>query len=862
MKDLKSVLSCLRLKGVKLNLKKCFLFKREVKYLGRLVSEKGYRPDPENTKALDKCLVPPKTVGQLRAVIGFLGYYRTYVQNFSIKLKPVYDLLQGKTSKDKNGNRKQLDSRTKINWTDEHQAVIADMVNHLKSPAVISYPDFSSPFIIHCDASQSGLGAVLYQRKEDKKLKVISFASRTLSPAEKNYNLHSGKLEFLAMKWAVTERFRDYLINGPPFEVVTDNNPLTYVLTTAKLNATGLRWIAELANFRFTIRYRSGKKHIDADYLSRHALDDFEQWENETDKKVSSDDVNILFSSASKNRCEVNLAVVGALEVEGHKHERKGDEMTISAEELRQAQRDDPVIGPVVEILKGKELSAAERKLLNKDSKLLLKQGKKLSFVDGVLQRKTTMFTQIVLPKAFHNLVYQELHQKLSHLGSDKVLELARRRFYWPKMQHYIEYFIKNQCRCLIAKKPNIPEIAPLTSIQSTYPFEMVSLDYMHLDRAKGGYEYALVCIDHFTRFVQIYATKNKSGLTAADKMFNDLILRYGFPARIHHDQGREFDNHLFHRLEKLSGVRSSRTTAYHPQGNGQTERMNRSIIGMLKTLEQEEKKDWAKHLSKIAFAHNVTVSKSTGYSPHYLMLGRSPRLPIDGMFSVDPSEGDPKLQKSYAKYVDEWERAMNQAFTIANKNAGTSGERNKQYYDKRARGVEICIGDRVLLRNDGEKGGTGKLKTFWEDQVYVVSSKDPDVPVVTIKPEGSRKAAKRVHRNRVMKCNSLMPKEDVPQKNAEQKKVNRDVTPKRSEVKPAITVPKDKVKAPCLPSTKPEVDSESDEDLVLLVRDIAEQETVIQDDVEPSRQEEEVDDVDNSVVEEVVGDTSTSQSA
>ena len=116
--------------------------------------------------------------------------------------------------------------------------------------------------MLHCDASELDLRAVLCQ-KQDHKLKVISYTSRTLMPAKKNYHLHSGKLEFLALKWAVTDKFRDYLLHGPAFEVYTDNNPLTYILTLAKLNATGLRWVAELANFKFRIHYRSGTKNKD-----------------------------------------------------------------------------------------------------------------------------------------------------------------------------------------------------------------------------------------------------------------------------------------------------------------------------------------------------------------------------------------------------------------------------------------------------------------------------------------------------------------------------------------------------------------------------------------------------------------------
>ena len=118
--------------------------------------------------------------------------------------------------------------------------------------------------VLHTDASESGLGAVLYQ-EQNKVLRVIGYGSRTLTPAEKNYHLHSGKLEFLALKWAICEQFRDYLYYSPSFVVYTDNNPLTYVLSSAKLNATGLRWIGELADFNFTIRYRPGKTNVDAD---------------------------------------------------------------------------------------------------------------------------------------------------------------------------------------------------------------------------------------------------------------------------------------------------------------------------------------------------------------------------------------------------------------------------------------------------------------------------------------------------------------------------------------------------------------------------------------------------------------------
>ena len=141
------------------------------------------------------------------------------------------------------------------------------LLDSLTSPPVLAFPDFELPFLLNTDASADGLGAVLYQRQHGK-LRVVAFGSRSLSPSEKNYYLHSGKLEFLALKWAVTEKFRYYLCCAPEFTVYSDNNPLTYVLSTAKLNATGHRWVSELADFNFTIHYRPGKENGDADYLS------------------------------------------------------------------------------------------------------------------------------------------------------------------------------------------------------------------------------------------------------------------------------------------------------------------------------------------------------------------------------------------------------------------------------------------------------------------------------------------------------------------------------------------------------------------------------------------------------------------
>ena len=206
----------------------------------------------------------PKTTKDVRRFLCFTGYYRRFIKGFAAVVRPLNDLLVGHTTNQK-ARKKKAPKRVPLKWETKHQMSFDTLTDRLTHPPVLAYADFKLPFKVHTDASFDGLGAVLYQC-QDGKDRVIAYASRSLKPSEKNYPAH--KLEFLALKWAVCEKFHDYLY-GAQFEVITDYNPLTYVLTTAKLDATGQRWVAPLSGYNFSIKYRSGKKNADVDGLSR-----------------------------------------------------------------------------------------------------------------------------------------------------------------------------------------------------------------------------------------------------------------------------------------------------------------------------------------------------------------------------------------------------------------------------------------------------------------------------------------------------------------------------------------------------------------------------------------------------------------
>ena len=747
IEHVRKVLRRLKEHGVKLNPTKCKLFFKEVSYLGRIISENGYKMDPKNVEpVLALKDLRPRNASEVRRLVGLLSVYRRFVPHFAKQAKPLYDLL-----KQEGGG--QVSKTKPVVWNEDHQKSTERLIEVITSFPVMAYPEFDKPFLLHTNASYEGLGAVLYQQQEED-LKVIAYASRSLSPAEKNY--HSNKLEFLCMKWAICGSFRDYLFYAKSFTAITDNNPLTHVMTTPRLNATSQRWVNELADFNFDIRYRPGRYNLDADALSRFPL--IQQFENHID----TNEVNAILNSSRGDDDGWNTVAVDMLAVD----QIVCDVIPWSLDEIRIEQQNDPVI---CKVLKGVQLGKKpSTKDMTPPQKVLLNSWNKLRLIDNTLYRETSTGKQLVLPAKYKPLVLHELHDKMGHVASEKVLALVRPRFFWPYMKRDVDNYTQQDCVCVKRKKPSVPHKEMISSILTSSPFELLSLDYVELEQSSGGFDHILVLVDHFTRFAVCYPTKNKSGTTAADRLFNDFALRYGFPHKIHHDQGAEFENELFSQLQKLTGTEKSRTTPYHPQGNGKCERLNRTILGMLRTLEETEKSRWKNHLQKVVYAHNATICSATGYSPFFLLYGREPRLSVDNLFE----KTEIRRNRDYRAYVDNWQKAMKNAYQIAYSHSEKEAHDNERRYNRKARSSVLEANDRVLVKNVRARGGPGKLRSYYEEKVFRVVERKGDGPVYVVEPErgGERRT---VHRNLLFQCSEELPDEPmVPVRN--KKKVSR----------------------------------------------------------------------------------------
>ena len=256
LRRMRVVFDCLREHGLKLKPSKCEVFKSEINYLAHHVSWKGVLPSKKNLESIAQC-PPPDTYTKVKSFVGLVGHYRCFIKGFAKIAAPLYDLTSG-NNKDKKSEHVDLSPEAR------------EAFNRLKAAClqapILSFPDFTKLFLLETDASGRGLGAVLSQKQADGRYHPIAYASHVMNETKQRY--HSNKQEFLALKWAVTEQFHEYLSpygkNRNKFVVCTDNNPLTYIFSSANLDAAGQRWIACLA-----LEYQKGKDNTVADFLSQ-----------------------------------------------------------------------------------------------------------------------------------------------------------------------------------------------------------------------------------------------------------------------------------------------------------------------------------------------------------------------------------------------------------------------------------------------------------------------------------------------------------------------------------------------------------------------------------------------------------------
>lgn len=793
----------LRKYNLKLDAEKCLFGVTEVKHLGFVISANGeIRPDPEKVSAVTTW-PKPKTVKEVKSFTGFCGVYRRFIPEFSEIIKPLNDITKGycpTKCKSKSGKRDSdvlsLTSDISHLWGIKHDKAFEKLKEALTGDLVLGIADRSKPFFLHCDASLTGIGGVLYQQDIEENMKVIAYASRGLNKSEQNYPAH--KREFLALKWCMSEKFKDYLL-GSKVTVVTDNNPLCYILKNAKLDALSHRWLASLSIFDFDLKYKRGSTHTDADALSRRPQKQPEEDEDykrqlekiafltekarafgETDfSEISSESVQAIMQAHFIVRTVHSCHTVN-MEKDNFKGknidendqyipvmtqnlkdpslipddilEPKEQNMaSISSEEWRKFQLADKNVGYVVKMIEeNKSLVASEMK--NQELKVFAREQKKLVMKEGVLYRKVngdeSERLQLVLPYSHRRRALMGVHEDLFHTHYDDAIIHLRQRFFWPYMARDLERKIKRCGRCIM--KGAKPQKAEMQGVDATYPLELLSIDFLTIE-VKGIKQNILVVMDVFTKFATAILTKDQKAKTVANALWKQFFMIYGFPSRILSDQGRDFESNLIREVCQLAGIDKCRTTPYHPSSNP-VERFNRSIISMLRSLELDQKVDWRKHLPAAVHAYNCCIHQTTGFCPYYLFFGRAPRLPIDLAFGIDVEK---KTSGSSIQYIQNLKKQLKTAYEKALENSKKARESNKARYDSSAFAAELMPGDRVLVRRLGLKLDS-KISDRWEEKAYVVISRAEGLPVYKVQVEKGEGPIRTLHRNHLFPIGML----------------------------------------------------------------------------------------------------------
>ena len=654
------------------------------------------------------------------------------------------------------GQRKGTKRKVKVKpvewtWGRKEQDAFDKLKECLVNAPCLTYPDFTKPFLLRCDASRSGFGAVLTQVVEEgEDPRPVAFASRGLHGGEKNYSAY--RLEFKALHWAITKKFKDHLL-GREFEVHTDHNPLVYVLTSAKVDATTIRWLGELASYNFTITYKPGKENTDADVMSR--IPDTKHISQAQFRSIC--DALLDSEATLAETMVVNTYPIHAT-FSGSEVDSPQSKVDWSTE-----QQKDPTLKYVFKYVRRGKPPNSREKLHESTSTLKVLRGfDKLVLMTDVLYRVTGDDDgerhQLLLPDSYKDFAWSHLHCDLGHPGRERSLSLLQERFYWPGMYEFVENKIKSCKRCVVAKSPHLPESAPLHPISTSQPMELICVDFLSVEPS-GGCGNILVVTDHFSKYAQAYATRNQTARTTARVLYDNFIVHYGFPGKLHSDQGPNFESQVIKELCSLAGVKKFHTTPYHPMGNGITERYNRTLLNMLRSLSVDQKSKWKTFLPSLTHAYNCTRHSSTGYSPYYVMFGRTPRLPIDLVLHLP----GPKVSKAYIKDL---EGRIKYTYHSVQESIKRASAKQKVNYDRKVRGAVPCVGDHVLVKQVGLKG-KHKLANKWEEEVYqIMCQPNPDIPVYEVRGLDNGKV-KVLHRNMLLplaiplsdECGDVKPK-------------------------------------------------------------------------------------------------------
>ncbi|CAI7739935.1 unnamed protein product [Closterium sp. NIES-54] len=617
VRDVERTLKALADAGLTCHPKKCRWGEATVQYLGYEVRGGQIGIQQAKIEVLNR-LQQPKDRSGLRAVLGFLSYYRRFVPNFSKRATALNGLLK---------------EDRKWEWGTDQEVALRDLMEAVQTATILQLPKADKPFCLYTDWSSQGMGAILCQELDGEE-RVVAYASRSCNPAEAKYSSYHG--EGLAAVWAV-KHFRVYL-QGREFTLITDHQPLQWLMTHQGLTGRNARWAVTLQEYDFKIRHRPGKTLQHVDGLSRNP--------------PPPEPVQVLMM----------LARQGEKEAAGKQQGPR--DIWEDAEALRWVKGETEGDEQVPERARAR--------------------GNHYRWYQGQLQLQSEDGWKLVPAPGEREGVIEEAHRKLGHFGHERTMQLLKTGWWWDGMRKQVKEWVSGCEGCQRSKASLMQAKQELQSLPIRGLGFRWSLDLAgELPLSRGGQRYILLMVEHASKWLEVWAIPSKDSRHVAKAFKEQVLCRFGAPGEVLTDQGTEFRGE-FQALLDETGITHRLTSRYHPQSDGLTERLVQTLKRNLRAYGEQRKRKWDEELHWIAAGYRFGKQASLkDHSPYSLLFGNEPILPVGAprvltdTVSVEGAEKWVALAEARARY-------MREMLPAALENLHTAQLRDARRYEQR----------------------------------------------------------------------------------------------------------------------------------------------------------------------------------
>ncbi|CCG84601.2 protein of unknown function [Taphrina deformans PYCC 5710] len=588
VKHVTLVLETLEKHNLYVKAEKCIWHASQVPFLGFIISDKGIAMDPAKITSIT-AWPEPTDQHELQVFLGFANFYQNQIGYYSKGAKVLYSLLK----KDKPWA-----------WTLSESDAFRLLKQCFVEAPIRRHFDPDKPSYLETDASDGALGGILSQTGNDGLLHPCAYHSRTLQPAELNYEIHDKEL------LAIVDCFKEWRIylQGAKHKttVWTDHKNLVYFTTTKTLNQRQTRWSQTLSEYDFIITYRAGKANVKADALSRRS--DLRPTGGDTTRTMTllkPAQVNFNTPEPDSRPSEPLTAALAATTL-------TNPDLSFA---IKEASESDPKYQRIlIGIRRNPPDATLSAYSEAPDNHLLLFEN--CPYVPD----DSDLFLQLL--NRYHD------HPTSGHQGIARTFDLLNRDFYWPGMRKFCIRYV-SQCKECNRNKTSRHKpyglLKPLP-IPDT-PWTSIAMDYIVKLPPSKGFDFILVVVCRLTKMAHFIPCREAMSTEEFAQLFVSHIFRlHSFPQDVVSDRGSHFRSAFWKQVLELCHIKGNLSTSFHPQTDGQTERTNQTLEQYLRLYCNYEQDDWARLLPMAEFACNNAENTSTQLSPFMANYGYHPR--------------------------------------------------------------------------------------------------------------------------------------------------------------------------------------------------------------------------------------------